>query len=98
MDALFYWLQMKLVSEARPQDTAAAETVRFFAQILAEDHGVTSFDVVSMDDAKIHVSYRQPDGSSRTVWFDREAAEQLLHQPILSKEELEAEKERDTHA
>lgn len=97
MDALFYWLQMKLVSEARPHDDAARETLGFFAQILAEDHGLTTYDISSADEAKIYVTYQQADGTSRTVWFDREAAELMIHQPILSKEELQAEEERDTH-
>lgn len=77
MDALFYWLQMKWISSARPDDEAAKETLRFFANILSEDHELTSYDVSSVDAAKVHVTYTAKDGSSRTVWFDREAVEQL---------------------
>jgi hypothetical protein len=77
MDALFYWLQMKIVSDARPDDDAARETLRFFAQILSEDHELTFFEVSLEEDQKIHVFYMKKDGTSRTVWFDREAAEQL---------------------
>lgn len=77
MDALFYWLQMKWVSSAHPDDAAARETLLFFAQILSDDHELVSFDVSAMDAGKVHVTYTKQDGSSRTVWFDREAVEQL---------------------
>lgn len=77
MDALFYWLQMKWVSSARPDDEAARETLLFFAQILSEDHELASFDVSSEDDMKVYVTYAKQDGSSRNVWFDKEAVEQL---------------------
>jgi hypothetical protein len=77
MDALFYWLQMKWVSSAHPDDEAARETLLFFAQILSEDHELVSFDVSSEDAGKVHVTYSKKDGSTRTVWFDREAVEQL---------------------
>lgn len=77
MDALFYWLQMKWISSARPEDEAAKETLLFFAQILSEDHELTSFDVSSVEPAKVYVTYAGQDGTERTVWFDREAVEQL---------------------
>jgi hypothetical protein len=77
MDALFYWLQMKWVSSAHPEDEAAGETLLFFSQILSEDHELVSFDVSSQDAGKIYVTYSKADGSTRTVWFDREAVEQL---------------------
>ena len=94
MDSLFYWLQMKLVCDARPTDEAARETAMFFAQILSEDHGLTAFDVASVDEVKIHVTYRNAEGAERTVWFDREAAEQMVHHPIVTSSDNEAEKER----
>lgn len=77
MDALFYWLQMKWVSSDRPDDEAAKDTLLFFAQILSEDHELASFDVSSVDPAKVYVTYAAKDGTMRTVWFDREAVEQL---------------------
>ncbi|WP_211246690.1 hypothetical protein [Cohnella pontilimi] len=87
IDALFYWLQMKLVCEARPDDEAARATVDFFAQILSEDHDLLSYDLTSQNEVKIYVTYTVKGESERTVWFDREAAEQLLHGPVLSKAE-----------
>jgi len=76
-DALFYWLQLRLLADARPGDTAAEESLAWFARVLAEDHGLTSFEITSMDDDKIHMSYTVREEAPRTVWFDREAAEQL---------------------
>jgi hypothetical protein len=89
MDALFYWLQMRLVCDSSPDDAAARETVLFFAQILSEDHGLASYDVSSQDEVKIYVTYRTLEGSERTVWFDRESAEHMVNNPILSREERE---------
>jgi hypothetical protein len=96
MDALFYWLQMKWVSSARPEDEAARETLLFFAQILSEDHELTSFDVSSEDAAKVHVTYSKTDGSSRTVWFDRDAVEQLNRDMFGNSGETDDDDRNDT--
>ncbi|MFC7149190.1 hypothetical protein ACFQMJ_11695 [Cohnella cellulosilytica] len=78
MDALFYWLQMKWIVFKRPDDEAARETLGFFAQILSEDHRLTSFDVRSEDEGKVYITYVEAEnGTERTVWFDRESVEQL---------------------
>lgn len=76
-DALFYWLQMKLVADARPDDAAAQDTWSFFAQILAEDHHITSVQVERQDDSMIYVRYER-EQRSKLQMFPREAAEQLL--------------------
>lgn len=95
MDSLFYWLQMKLVCDQNPGDAAARETAALFAQMLSETHGLARFEICRVEEAKIYVTYQQQDGTERTVWFDRESAEHLLHNPILSREEKEQmEKER----
>ena len=33
-DALFNWLQIRIVGDARPRDRSARDTVQFFEQIL----------------------------------------------------------------
>lgn len=76
-DALFNWLQIQLVADARPEDGAAAETLSFFAQILVEDHGLTQFVVDKMDETMIHVRYVK-DGREKLQLFPREAGEGLL--------------------
>ncbi|MBO9130311.1 hypothetical protein [Bacillus sp. 165] len=41
-DALYNWLTIKVVAEARPDDNAAQETYELFDSMLKEDHGITS--------------------------------------------------------
>lgn len=76
-DALFNWLQIHLVAEARPEDKAAGETVRFFEQILREDHGLTEFVIGAMDATMVHVRYTAS-GKTKMQMYGREQAEQLL--------------------
>lgn len=76
-DALMNWLQIHLVAEARPEDQAARETVRFFEEILREDHGLTDFAVDAADETMIYVRYTV-DGKTKKQMFDREMAGQLL--------------------
>lgn len=77
-DALFNWLQIKVVADARPADAAAQETVKFFTEILTEDHGVSDLQV----DATAHeefydVSWTTPEGP-RQQRFEKLAVDQLL--------------------
>lgn len=76
-DALLNWLQIHLVAEARPDDQAAHETVRFFEQILREDHHLTDFQVDAEDETMLHVRYTL-DGKTKRQMFDKEMAGQLL--------------------
>lgn len=75
-DALFNWLQISIVAEARPEDKAAAETADFFEVILREDHRLTEFQV-SKDETMYRIRYTGEDGA-KLIMFDRESAEQLL--------------------
>ncbi|ALS27329.1 hypothetical protein ABEV74_16695 [Paenibacillus cisolokensis] len=77
-DALFNWLQMRIVCDARPDDGAAFKTLDFFAQILAEDHGITGMAIVRQDETVIDVRLEK-DGETIMKRMDRESAEQLLH-------------------
>lgn len=76
-DALFNWLQIKLVATARPDDQAALDTLAFFEQILTEDHGLSNYGVVKTDDTMIHVKYEK-DGRSKLQFYPLERGEQLL--------------------
>ncbi|MFS0558604.1 hypothetical protein [Brevibacillus sp. 179-C9.3 HS] len=40
-DALFNWLQIQVVADARPEDRSALDTAAFFLQLLQEDHLIT---------------------------------------------------------
>lgn len=75
-EALFNWLQIKVVWDARPQDRAAEDTACFFHQILTEDHGVDELHVEREEDG-YRVAYRQG-GGEHTLRFDRDRIEQLL--------------------
>ncbi|PYI54613.1 hypothetical protein [Paenibacillus flagellatus] len=77
-DALFNWLQIRLVAEARPDDNAAKETESFFAEVLRDDHRLTDVRIASTDDTMVHVRYVH-EGKTKTQMFDKEHAEQLLH-------------------
>ncbi|WP_219836331.1 hypothetical protein [Paenibacillus sp. R14(2021)] len=76
-DALFNWLQIQLVAEARPEDQAAADTRDFFLEILTDDHGVANLRIHKADETMIHLKY-EIDGHAKLQMFPKEAGEQLL--------------------
>ncbi|SDW07039.1 hypothetical protein SAMN05444487_101235 [Marininema mesophilum] len=75
-EALFNWLQIRLVWNARPKDRSAEETVRFFQQMLQEDHGVKELSI-AVEANKYWVSW-QKDGDEESRPYGREQAESLL--------------------
>jgi len=77
-DALFNWLQMAIVVEGRPDDRSAHDTLAFFREILLQDHQIDQVEIASRDLTMIHVRYSNAEGS-KIQMFDRERAEQLLH-------------------
>src|SRR4051812_26697109 len=76
-DALFNWLQIKIVAEARKDDLAAEDTRLFFEEILREDHSISNLESTG-DENMVHISY-VVDGVQKKLMFDKESAEQLLH-------------------
>ena len=81
-DALFNWLQIELVREARPSDRSAKETVLFFEELLREDHQVASITKKLVED-QYHVEYVIAD-EPKTVAFPCKLAQKLL-QDILEE-------------
>lgn len=77
-DALFNWLQIRLVADARQEDKAARDTLAFFEEILRDDHGLKSFKIEKSDETMLHVRYVK-EGRSLLKLYPREAGEQLLH-------------------
>jgi hypothetical protein len=75
-DALFNWLQIQIVWEARPSDRSARDTAYFFEEMLREDHQVTNLEKTAEKDRYV-VQY-ELDGQVHTESFAREAAEQLI--------------------
>ncbi|MCU6709499.1 hypothetical protein M6D81_12370 [Paenibacillus sp. J5C_2022] len=76
-DALFNWLQIRVVADARPEDEAARKTLEFFLDVLSEDHAITSAEISRTDDTMIYVKYEK-NGKSKLQLIPREAGEQLL--------------------
>ena len=77
-DALFNWLQIKNVAEARPEDISAKNTVDFFEEILGEDYKLSNIRMESVGEDLLQVWY-DLDGVTHKKSFDREMTEQLLH-------------------
>jgi len=77
-DALFNWLQIKTVADARPDDNAAKETADFFYTILTEDHQVSQLRVDTIGADMLQIVY-EVSGETRKKSFDRQMTEQLLH-------------------
>ncbi|MFD2672347.1 hypothetical protein [Marinicrinis sediminis] len=76
-DALFNWMQIQCVVEARPDDEAARKTEQFFMEILTEDHQLSQVEITNVDDTFVHVQYVK-EGKSKLQMFEREAVYQLL--------------------
>jgi hypothetical protein len=55
-DTLYNWLTIKVVCDARPDDTAANETLDLFDKSLLEEHKVTDIEV-EKDEPFYFVSY-----------------------------------------
>jgi hypothetical protein len=77
-DALYNWLTIKVVSDARPDDTAAKETKDLFDEILANEHHVTNIEI-SKDETMYFVSYHEGEEAKKTR-FPRELIEVTLNQ------------------
>lgn len=77
-DALYNWLQARLVVDARPHDDAARETLDFFARILKEDHRVREVAILSADDRSYVLQFVTEEGAQKDLRMDKDAAEWLL--------------------
>lgn len=77
-DALYNWLTIWVVSEERPDDTAAKETRSFFEEMLEKEHKLTNIRVTK-DDVMYYVSY-QKDEEEKENRFPRELIEVMLDQ------------------
>lgn len=81
-DALFNWLQIAIVAEARPTDKSAHDTVLFFENILKEDHEVVEVKREVTEDH--YVLHFLQNGEKKTETLFRESADKLL-QDILAE-------------
>ncbi|WP_042456023.1 hypothetical protein [Neobacillus dielmonensis] len=77
-DVLYNWLTIKVVCDARPDDTAAAETKAHFDELLGTEHHVSNIEI-STDEDMYYISYQQDEDRKKTR-FPRELIEIMLNQ------------------
>lgn len=77
--AIHSWIQIRIVSDARPEDDAAKKTFDFFDEIIHQDFGVTEIEVMPYSDEEdsIEIHY-VANGEAAKISFDREMTEKLL--------------------
>ncbi|NHC42901.1 hypothetical protein G6549_23680 [Bacillus sp. MM2020_1] len=76
-DTLYNWLTIKVVCDARPDDTAAKDTLNLFEEMIADLH--LSNLVVTKDDLMYYVSYQQGE-ETKKARFPQELIEVMLKQ------------------
>jgi len=86
-DALYNWLTIHLVADARPHDAAAHDTAVFFLEILESDFGVTAVNAAKDEMNGRYVVEYVCGGEKKAAYFPVELAEALWRQ-------IEAEPEK----
>jgi hypothetical protein len=76
-DTLYNWLTIKVVYDARPDDTAARDTLNLFEEMLS-DLNLSNIEVTT-DVVMYYVSYQQGEETKKTR-FPRELIEVMLQQ------------------
>lgn len=69
-DTLYNWLTIKVVADARPDDTAAQETFELFADMLKSDHNVSNIKVEK--DELMYFIIFEKDGEEKKARFAAE--------------------------
>ncbi|MFL6558356.1 MAG: hypothetical protein ACJ8MO_19845 [Bacillus sp. (in: firmicutes)] len=77
-DTIYNWLTIKVVCDARPDDTAARDTEALFEEMLINEHHLSNIEVTK-DDEMYYVSYQQGEETKKTR-FPRELIEVMLQQ------------------
>jgi CRISPR/Cas system CSM-associated protein Csm2 small subunit len=77
-DALYNWLTIKVVCDARPEDTAAKETLEFFDDMLTNQHHVSNLETTT-DEMMYYLSYQQGE-EIKKARYPRELIEIMLDQ------------------
>lgn len=86
-DVLYNWLTIKVVCDARPDDTAAQETRAHFEEVLASEYHVSNIEITT-DDVMYYVSCQKGEEQKKTR-FPRELIEVMLNQINLEPEKYE---------
>ena len=77
-DALYNWLTIKIVADARPDDGAAQETYQLFANILKNEHSVANI-TINKDEVMYYVTYEQ-NGEAKKARFPIELIDIMYDQ------------------
>jgi hypothetical protein len=77
-DKLYNWLTIKVVVDARPEDTAARDTMNMFEQLLADENDIQSPEV-TMDEDMYYIEVKSNE-QQKTYRFPRELIEVMLDQ------------------
>ncbi|MCL6573886.1 MAG: hypothetical protein K6T88_19755, partial [Bacillus sp. (in: Bacteria)] len=56
-DTLYNWLTIKVVCDARPDDTAARDTLDLFEEMLTVEHHLSNIEIKT-DEIMYYVSYQ----------------------------------------
>ncbi|WP_121609393.1 hypothetical protein [Mesobacillus foraminis] len=75
-DKLYNWLTIKVVTDERPNDTAASDTRKMFEQLLADEHGIVEPNFTT-DEEMYYISV-EVDKETKTYRFPRELIEVML--------------------
>lgn len=75
-EALFNWIQIQVVADARPDDRSAQETAAFFAELLREDHQIGGLGY--RQEGPWYVVFGQAGAESWESRYPAEAVESLL--------------------
>ncbi|MFD1735664.1 hypothetical protein ACFSCX_03715 [Bacillus salitolerans] len=84
-DALYNWLTIKVVADARKEDVSAKETTQLFYEILTEEHGLSNINI-KKDDTMYFVTY-EIDQTVKQSRFPIELIDVMI-------EQMEAEPEK----
>jgi hypothetical protein len=77
-DTLYNWLTIKVVYDARPDDSAAKETTELFEEILKNEHHVSNIQVTT-DERFYYITYQEGEEAKKTR-YPREYIEVTLNQ------------------
>ncbi|NSL50732.1 hypothetical protein [Calidifontibacillus erzurumensis] len=76
-DAFYNWLSIKVVSNARPNDKAAQETLAYFDAVLKEDYHVEKILQIEEKEDLYYVHYMHQ-GEKKSMRFPKELVDFML--------------------
>ncbi|KYD07304.1 hypothetical protein [Saccharococcus caldoxylosilyticus] len=79
-DALYNWLTIYVVAQARPDDMAAQETASFFYKILRHDFQITELQVNKDGAGEMYIVHYERNGEKQMARFPVELIDVMLEQ------------------